>query len=502
MSSASATPSDLDVLIVGAGISGIGMAAHMGMKVPGLSYAILERREDLGGTWDLFRYPGIRTDSDMHTFGYEFEPWRSEDRIVSAQDIKSYLNGVIDKHDIRRHIQFGQHVISADFSHADARWHVVVEAGGEQRTVTANWLFLGTGYYDYDEGHDAGFDFSKFDGQVLHPQFWPDDLDYEGKNVVVIGSGATAITIVPVMAAKSAKVVMLQRTPTWIRTIPTQDKIARFLRAVLPENLAYKIIRWRNIRLTDFMIKTCENKPEKVVENLTKLAKETLGDNYNAADLTPPYRPWEQRMCFIPDNDLFEAMNRGKAEIVTDTIDHVEAKEIVLSSGKSLPADIIVTATGLKLAVAGKIKLSVEGEAVNFSDHFYYKGCMFSNIPNFSTFFGYTNASWTLRVDVVGNYICRVFQHMRATGADIATPYLPDQQSMERQEFFNLSSNYIKRSKDILPHNGPEWPWQLGMDYLEDRKIMRATKVDDGVLRFTKADGDAVKAEEQLEAAE
>lgn len=492
-----ATPSDYDVLIVGAGISGIGIAAHMSMKVPELSYAILERRDDLGGTWDLFRYPGIRTDSDMHTFGYEFEPWRSENRIVSAQDIKDYLNGVIDRHDIRRHIQYRQHVVSADFHHDDARWHVVVEANGVRRTVTANWLFLGTGYYDYDQAYDPGFDFSNFEGQVLHPQFWPKELDYEGKNVVVVGSGATAITIVPVMAQTAAKVTMLQRTPTWIRNIPTQDWMARLLRKFLPENLAYKIVRWRNIRLTDWLIKTCERKPAKVAENLTKLARESLGDNYNPADFTPPYRPWEQRMCFIPDDDLFEAINRGKAEVVTDTIDRFEGHEIVLKSGKRLPADIIVTATGLQLAMAGKIALSIEGEPIKFNEHFYYKGCMFSNIPNFSTFFGYTNASWTLRVDVVCNYICRIFQHMQKTGTEIATPYLPENHGLEKEGYFNLSSNYIKRSLDLLPHNGSQWPWQLGMDYLEDRKKMRATQVDDGILKFENA-----HAEAQLEAAE
>ncbi|WFL78228.1 NAD(P)/FAD-dependent oxidoreductase [Altererythrobacter arenosus] len=492
-----ATQSDHDVLIVGAGISGIGMAAHLGMKLPDLTYTILERRDDLGGTWDLFRYPGIRTDSDMHTFGYEFEPWRSENRIVSAQNIKDYLNGVIDKHDIRRRIQYGQHVVSADFRHEDARWHVVVEADGVQRKVTANWLFLGTGYYDYDQAYDAGFDFSNFEGEVLHPQFWPDDLDYAGKNVVVVGSGATAITIVPVMAQQAAKVTMLQRTPTWIRNIPSQDRIARFLRKILPEDLAYKIIRWRNIRLTDFMIKRCETHPQQVAEHLTKRAQESLGDKYREADFTPPYRPWEQRMCFIPDDDLFEAINRGKAEVVTDTIDRFEGREVVLKSGKRVPADIVVTATGLQLAMAGKIALSVEGEQVNFRDHFYYKGCMFSNIPNFSTFFGYTNASWTLRVDVVGNYICRLFAHMKATGAEIATPYLPADHRMEREEFFNLSSNYIKRSLDMLPSNGPVWPWQLGMDYLEDRKVMRATPVVDGVLRFENA-----HSEERRQAAE
>jgi cation diffusion facilitator CzcD-associated flavoprotein CzcO len=492
-----ANSSDVDVLIVGAGISGIGIAAHMEMKVPDLTYTILERRDDLGGTWDLFRYPGIRTDSDMHTFGYEFEPWRSENRIVSAQDIKNYLGGVIDKYDIRSHINYGQHVISADFSHEDARWHVVVEAEGKRREVTANWLFLGTGYYDYDQAYDAGFDFSGFEGQVFHPQFWPKDVDYAGKNVVVVGSGATAITIVPVMAKSAAMVTMLQRTPTWIRNMPTQDWMARILRKFLPEELAYKIVRWRNIRLTDWMIKRCETHPQKVAENLSKMAKESLGANYNAGDLTPPYRPWEQRMCFIPDDDLFEAMNRGKAQIVTDTIDRFEGREVVLKSGKRLPADIIVTATGLQLAMAGKIALSVEGDPVKFSEHFYYKGCMFSNIPNFSTFFGYTNASWTLRVDVVCNYICRVFQHMQATGAEIATPDLPADHKLEKEEFFNLSSNYIKRSIDILPSNGSEWPWQLGMDYLVDRKKMRDTPVEDGILRFEPA-----RAEAQLEAAE
>lgn len=483
--------SDFDVLIVGAGISGIGVAAHMGKKVPDLSYQILERREDLGGTWDLFRYPGIRTDSDMHTFGYEFEEWRSEERIVSAGSIKRYLHGVIDKFDIRRHIKFGQWVRSADFRHEDARWHVTVEENGEQREVTANWLFLGTGYYDYDEAYDPGFDLSQFDGQVVHPQFWPEDLGYADKNIVVIGSGATAVTIVPVMAQEARHVTMLQRTPTWIRTIPTNDRVAKILRKILPERLAYKIIRWRNIRLTDFMIRRCETHPEQVAEHLTNMAKESLGDKYRAEDFTPPYRPWEQRMCFIPDNDLFDAIGDGSADVVTGHIDRFEGKEVVLKSGQRLPADILVTATGLKLAMAGNIDLRIEGKPVNFSDHFYYKGCMFSNIPNFSTFFGYTNASWTLRVDVVCDYICRVLDHMHITGAEIATPDLPANHGMEKNEFFNLSSNYIKRSQDILPHNGSEWPWQLGMDYLEDRKKMRETKIVDGILRFENATSEA-----------
>ncbi|WP_394729956.1 flavin-containing monooxygenase [Altererythrobacter sp. GH1-8] len=495
-----AAVADFDVLIVGAGISGIGIAAHLGMSCPDRSYAILEARDDLGGTWDLFRYPGIRTDSDMHTFGYEFEPWRSEERIVSGQAIKSYLNDVIDKHNIRRHIQFSQKVISADFRHEDARWHVVVESDGTRREVTAMWLYLGTGYYDYDQAYDAGFDFSRFEGQVLHPQFWPENLDYTGKNVVVVGSGATAITIVPVMAKQAKRVIMLQRTPTWIRNIPTQDKMAKVLRAILPESWAYKIIRWRNIQLTDWLIKRCETHPEQVSESLTKMTKASLGEKYRTEDFTPPYRPWEQRMCFIPDDDLFNAINDGSAAVVTGQIDRFEGKDVVLKSDERLPAEIIVTATGLQLAMAGKIAVSVDGKAINWHDHFYYKGCMFSNIPNFSTFFGYTNASWTLRVDVVCKYICQVLNHMRATGTQIATPVLPADHGIEPQEFFNLSSNYIKRSLDILPRNGSQWPWQLGMDYLEDRRIMSRTRIDDGILTFQRPH--AVSEEHQLVAAE
>jgi len=488
---------DFDVMIVGAGISGIGIAAHMSSKVPNLTYTILEQRDDLGGTWDLFRYPGIRTDSDMHTFGYEFEPWRSQDRIVSAQNIKDYLDGVIERYGIRDRINYGQKVVAADFRHEDARWHVTVESGGQRRELTANWLFLGTGYYDYDQPFDAGFDFSAFEGDVVHPQFWPDNYDYKGKNVVVVGSGATAITIVPVMAREAKLVTMLQRTPTWIRNIPTQDWMANVLQKILPDTWAYKIVRWRNIMLGDLLIKRCENKPEKVADNLKKLAKKSLGENYNDADYTPPYRPWEQRMCFIPDDDLFEAINDGSAQVVTDHIDRFEGREVVLKSGKRLPADIVVTATGLKLAMAGKIGLSVEGQAINFNDHFYYKGCMFSNIPNFSTFFGYTNASWTLRVDIVCNYICRIFEHMQATGAEIATPYLADPQGMEKQHFFDLSSNYIKRAEGQLPHNGPTWPWKLGMDYLQDRKDMKDTPIVDGILTF-----EAAHSEAQRQAAE
>ena len=336
---------------------------------------------------------------------------------------------------------------------------------------------------------------------VVRPVARPPDVverhDEPRHRVVVIGSGATAGTIIPVMAQTAKLVTMLQRTPTWIRSIPTNDRMAKLLRAILPEHWAYKAIRWRNIRLTDYMIKRCETHPEQVAENLTKLAQESLGDKYTSAYFTPPYRPWEQRLCFIPDDDLFDAIRERRAQVVTDRIARFEGNEVVLESGRRLHADIVVPATGLKLAMAGKIALSVEGEPVDFHDRYYYKACMFSNLPNFSSFFGYTNASWTLRVDIVCDYLCRVLRHLHDSGAEIAVPYLPADHGMADEEYFNLKSGYITRSKAILPKNGDRWPWQLNMDYLSDRKQMAATPVVDGVLRFEHAHG-----VEQREAAE
>ncbi|MGB3379650.1 MAG: NAD(P)/FAD-dependent oxidoreductase, partial [Allopontixanthobacter sediminis] len=327
-----ATPPDFDVLIVGAGISGIGMAAHMEMTCPNRSYAVLDRREKLGGTWDLFRYPGIRSDSDMHTLGFGFEPWRDEESIAKGERILDYLNRIADERGIRRHIRLDHKVLSADFRHEEARWHVTVETGGQQHVMTANWLFLGSGYYDYDQPYDAGFQGTEdFAGEIVHPQFWPANFDYSDKNVVVIGSGATAVTIVPVMAEKAAKVTMLQRTPTWIRSVPAKDGIANFLRKVLPDEWAYRLTRWKNVFLTDLMFKRSRTHPEQVADSLKDRARKALGDKYDPVALEPPYNPWEQRMCFIPDGDLFEAMKAGKAEIVTDQIDRFVPEGIRLA---------------------------------------------------------------------------------------------------------------------------------------------------------------------------
>ncbi len=470
-----AAPTDYDVLIVGAGISGIGMAAHMEEKAPHHSYAILERRADLGGTWDLFRYPGIRSDSDMHTLGFDFEPWKHEKTIADGPAILDYLNRIVDERGIREHIRTGHTVLAADWREAHACWHVTVEtAEGDRKRLTANWLYLGSGYYDYDEAYDPGFDLGAFEGRVVHPQFWPDDLDYAGKQVVVIGSGATAVTLVPSMAKGArgaAKVTMLQRTPTWMFSRPAKDRIANFLRKVLPEKLAYRVTRWKNITLQHLGFKR-------------------------------PYDPWDQRLCLIPDDDLFEAMKKGRAEIVTGHIAAFEQGGVRLKDDRHLPADIVVTATGLKLAVAGKIAISQNGEPVDLAERFYYKGCMFSNLPNLAVVFGYLNASWTLRSDINADFICRVLERMRATGATIAEPVLPADHDLVEDDIFDFSSGYIQRSKHLMPKNAVAYPWRLNQEYVTDRKRMASDSIEDGVLDLRRADGqDASSQEGRLEPA-
>ncbi len=487
------TQSDFDVLIVGAGISGIGMAAHLELMCKGRSYAVVERRDNLGGTWDLFQYPGIRSDSDMHTLGFVFEPWKHEKSIADGPSIIEYLNRIVDERDIRQHIRFGHKVISADFRHEDARWHVTMEVNGERKELTANWLFLGAGYYDYDDPYDAGFDFSRFNGEVVHPQFWPDDLDYEGKNVVVVGSGATAVTIVPAMSDKAAKITMLQRTPTWMASRPAKDRLANFMRKILPEKLAYKITRWKNITMQDWVFKKARNEPEKVKEALKRQISKVLGPDYDEAAFTPPYNPWEQRLCLVPDNDLFEAMNRGKAEVVTGHIDSFTAEGVKLKDGRTLPADIIVTATGLTMAIAGKISCSIEGQPIQFNEHFFYKGCMYSNVPNLASVFGYLNASWTLRADINSEYVCKVLNVMSEKGAEIATPALSqaDEAALQEDDLFDFSSGYIQRGKHIMPKSAVDLPWRLNQDYRKDRVDLRTLPILDGVLSLENAHDEA-----------
>ena len=502
MMASTATPVDQDVLIVGAGISGIGMAVHLQMNCPDRSFAIAERRANLGGTWDLFRYPGIRSDSDMHTLGFVFEPWTHEKSIADGPAILDYLNRIVDERHIRERILFSRKVVGADWDSAAARWTVTLEddAGGTS-TTTARWLYLGAGYYDYDEPFDAQFTGrDDFRGQILHPQFWPENLDYRDKKVVVIGSGATAVTIVPSMAKQAAHVTMLQRTPTWYFIRPAKDGFANFLRKILPEKVAYSITRFKNVKLQDISFRRARTQPQKVKDFLTGKLKAALGDRYDAKAFTPPYDPWDQRLCLVPDADFFNAMKADKASVVTDHIERFDATGIQLKSGQHLDADIIVTATGLKLAVAGKIPVRVDGRTIDWHEHFYYKACMFSNVPNFSAVFGYLNASWTLRADIVSEYVCRVLNHMKATGTEVATPALADPASLVEENVFDFSSGYIQRSLHIMPKSTVALPWRLSQTYVQDRIDMREGAIDDGVLTFGHARVAAAPAE--LEAAE
>lgn len=491
---ASTTVADVDVLIVGAGISGIGMAVHLQQNCPDRSFALVDRRENLGGTWDLFRYPGIRSDSDMHTLGFIFEPWKHEKSIADGPAILDYLNRIVDERDIRRHIRLNRKVLTADWNSAEAMWTVTTEsATGEQQVMRARFLYQGSGYYDYDNPYDAGFQGREtFKGEIVHPQFWPKDFNFAGKKVVVIGSGATAVTIVPSMVkpgdpGAAAHVTMLQRTPTWYAIRPARDGIANFLRKIMPEKWAYAVTRFKNIRMQNIVFKRAQTHPQKIKDFLTGKLKEALGDKYDATAFTPPYDPWDQRLCLVPDGDFFNAIRDDKASVVTDHIDRFDETGIQLKSGKHLDADVIITATGLNLTLAGKIAVSVDGEPVQWNQHFYYKGCMFSNIPNYAAVFGYLNASWTLRADIVSEWVCRVLNHMQATGTDLAVPMLDNPDSLTEDNVFDFSSGYIQRSLSIMPKNADRLPWRLNQDYLADRIDMRTSSITDGFLTFRKA---------------
>ena len=423
----------------------------------------------------------------MHTLGFAFAPWKHEKSIADGPSILEYLEDISDEHGLRPNMRFGQKVVSADWDSETALWSVITEGNdGKQGLLQTRFLFLGAGYYDYDEPYDANFPGRKdFKGPVVHPQFWPENLDYAGKKVVVIGSGATAVTIVPAMASSgAAHVTMLQRTPTWMATRPAKDRFANTLRKFLPEKIAYALTRAKNIFFQDLVFKRARTAPDKVKEFLEKQLKQHLGDHYNKADFTPPYNPWEQRLCLVPDADFFEAIKAGKANIVTDHIEKFDKTGITLKSGQHIEADIIVTATGLKLAVAGKIAIAVDGAPVDFSKHYYYRNCMFSNVPNLAAVFGYLNASWTLRVDIIGDYLTRLIKQMDAIQAQTAIPVMPAGQEPEEDDIFDFSSGYIQRGKHMMPRNAASLPWRLNQDYRKDRQDMRQAPLDDGVMQF------------------
>jgi cation diffusion facilitator CzcD-associated flavoprotein CzcO len=477
----------LDVLIVGAGISGISMAAHLQAMCPGRRFALVERRANLGGTWDLFRYPGVRSDSDMHSLGFRFAPWDGDQAIAGGDAIRAYLHRVADERGIDRHVRFGTRVLSADWRGDEALWRVTVEDGDGWHELTSRFLYLASGYYDYDDPHDAGLPgLADFGGQVVHPQFWPADLDYAGKRVVVIGSGATAVTIVPAMADKAAHVTMLQRTPTWMAAGPSRDKWADRMRRWLPRRLAYWLTRQKNIRLHQFFFKRARQRPDEVGDYLTGKLKEELGEAYKREHFLPPYGPWQQRLCLVPDSDFFAAVRAGKASVVTGQVDRFEADGLRLKSGKRLPADIVVTATGLRLALGGKIAVSLDGRPVDWTQRWFYRGAMFSNVPNLAVVFGYLNASWTLRADNTAEYVCRVLNCMADKRADVVMPYLPEDHGLEESDIIVFSSGYLQRARNLMPKSAAALPWRLNQDYLADCRDFRRRPVDDGVLRFEK----------------
>lgn len=487
----------LDVLIVGAGISGIGLAAHLGEQCPGKRYVILERRTRIGGTWDLFRYPGVRSDSDMFTLGYGFEPWRDKRAIAPGNVIRDYLTGVADRRGIAEHIRFGQTVTAANWDSAAALWTVTMtDAAGTVSTLSARFLFLGPGYYDYDNPHQAEIaGLADFGGITLHPQFWPQDFDYSGKKIVVVGSGATAISLVPALAEKAAHVTMLQRTPTWYLVRPAHDGLANLLARILPAGWAHKINRYKNAALQNMFVQRSRSRPEAVKEFLHGKLAEELGPDFDRADFTPPYAPWNQRMCLVPDGDLFAAMRAGSASVVTGAVAAADRTGVVLEDGRRLDADVIVTATGLRLAVLGKIAISLDGAPIDFCEHFYYRNCMFSNVPNLAGLFGYLSAGWTLRVDLVGEWLGRLLNQMDAWGVDVVVPHLPEDHGLTEDDVFGIfSSGYIERGKHLVPRSATTAPWRISMNYMNDRTEMRDAPIDDGALRFARAPREQVSA--------
>jgi len=475
-----------DVLIVGAGISGIGAGYHLQNECPGRSYAILEARNDLGGTWDLFRYPGIRSDSDMYTLGYSFKPWRNPKAIADGAAILQYVRETAAEHGLDRHIQFGTSVKSASWSSPDGRWTVEAVRDGQPLRFTCNFLFMCSGYYDYDQGFTPDFPgLERFAGRVVHPQKWTEDIDYTGKRVVVIGSGATAVTLVPELAAKAAHVTMLQRSPTYIVSMPAQDKIANWLRRQLPAELAYAITRWKNVLFGMWFYRFCRNNPRRAKAMILSWLEKELGPGFDIrTHFNPRYNPWDQRLCLVPDSDLFQALKQGRAEVVTDHIDCFTEKGIQLKSGRELEADMVVTATGLNLKMLGGISLRVDGASVDLAKHFNYKGMMFSEVPNLASSFGYTNASWTLKAELICRYVCRLLNHMQSTGLRQCTPRLTDN-TMQEEPWIDLSSGYVQRALAMSPKQGSKKPWKLYQNYALDLLSLKYQSVEDGVMEFS-----------------
>ena len=479
-----------DVLIVGAGLSGIGAAVHLHLSCPTKTYLILEGRPAMGGTWDIFRYPGIRSDSDMHTLGYRFKPWRAAKAIADGPSILDYVHETASEYDVDRHIRYNHLATKASWSTEDARWTIETEHRGTGETVrfTCNFLFMNSGYYSYREGYTPQFkNVEAFKGQIIHPQKWPEDLDYRNKKVVVIGSGATAMTLVPAMAKDVGHIVMLQRSPTYVVSAPDEDRIANVLRKVLPASWAYGLTRWKNVAFGQFMYRQTRTRPLKVKKRLIDMVRKELGPDYDVeTHFTPKYNPWDQRLCLVPNSDLFQAIRSGKASVVTDEIEGFSEKGIKLKSGKELEADIVITATGLNLVVLGEMQFSVDGAPIDFAKTWSYKGMMYSGVPNLVSTFGYINASWTLRADLTSEYVCRLINHMDAKGARQVTPRLreTDQNMPARPWIGDFSSGYMARMMHRFPKQGDHEPWINPQNYTRDKQMIRFGALEDGALIF------------------
>ena len=480
----------VDVLIVGAGLSGIGAAAHLTRDCPSKSYAIVEMRGASGGTWDLFRYPGIRSDSDMFTLGYAFKPWRGAKSIADGPSILAYLRETAQEYGIADKIRYHRTVVAASWSSPDARWTVEMDntETGERERITCSFLFSNTGYYNYADGYTPQFPgIEDYAGEVVHPQHWPDDLDYAGKRVVVIGSGATAVTLVPALAQHAEHVVMLQRSPTYIATLPAKDPIAGVIRRVLPTNLAYSAIRWKNLAISSGFYEFCRRAPGPARRFIRSMNARQLPRDYPVdVHFKPTYSPWDQRLCLVPDGDLYRAIRDGRAEVVTDSIDTFTEKGIKLASGDELPADIVITATGLNLKLIGGMALSIDGERLELADTIGYKGMMFCGVPNFVATIGYTNASWTLKADLVADYVCRLLSHMDRTGTTTCTPQ-PPPAGMPMHSFIDLNSGYVLRALDQLPKQGERTPWKLHQNYVRDIVMLKRGSLTDGAMQFSRS---------------
>jgi cation diffusion facilitator CzcD-associated flavoprotein CzcO len=475
----------LDVIVIGAGLSGVGAGYHLQTECPQKSYAILEARDRLGGTWDLFRYPGIRSDSDMYTLGYSFKPWSSDKSIADGEDILAYVRETAAENGIDKKIRFNHRVVRAEWSSSDRRWTVTAERSGETVRLTAGFVLMCSGYYRYDEGYTPEFEgIDRFQGRIVHPQFWSDDIDYEGKRVIVVGSGATAVTLVPALARSAEHVTMLQRSPSYIVSLPAEDPLARMVRPVLPRKVAYSVIRWKNVILTMLSFQLSRRRPRLMKALIRKGVERRLPPGYDIdTHFRPRYNPWDQRLCLVPDSDLFEAIGRGHASVVTDTIKTFTEKGVLLDSGAELEADLIVTATGLNMLLLGGLSVAVDGQEIDFAKTMTYKGMMVSGVPNAAFALGYTNASWTLKCDLTCEYVCRVLNHMDRHGYTQCAPENRDP-SVTPQPMIDFSSGYIQRSIGKFPKQGSKAPWRLHQNYALDILSLRRSPIEDGALQF------------------